>query len=510
MTMRRTITTGLAALVAFVVVSPVAWAQTTDSSQAVPAPLSWKTCKDLAPQWPKDGGTKAECTMVEVPMDHAKPDGRKLDIAVSRLPATDQAHRKGVIVLNPGGPGGRGTDMPQMMAGSRLGALNKEFDLVGFDPRGVGFSGSVSCSAVFSVPGLNQPATKADFQSYTDRRGQAFANCAAADLEFFHNLSTTSIAQDVDDIRQALGERKISFYGISWGSGLGAAYRSMFDQHVDRMTIESVMPAHLDTSEIDAAESAAAEADAHRFAEWMSHYDDVLHFGKTGEQVYLSLLALRDQLNAHPHQVGTGKTAYTLDGSWVLGDMAQTEDQWTYTAGALADLRDGKDPAPRPQPETATGTGAQGSGLNWDEKFPVSLNRLVEQAVACNDATGTRDLDEAWNQYEAIQKRYPVGGAFQAYVGGCVHWPFEGKNPDYRPGTSPLQLVGHRYEAVTPYPLAVEMWRQIGGSLLTVDNDAHASLSTLPCAEKAVHFFETGQPSDDSCPGAPIAEPTRG
>jgi hypothetical protein len=281
----------------------------------------------------------------------------------------------------------------------------------------------------------------------------------------------------------------------------------MFDEHVDRMAIESVMPVHYDTSAFDAAQAAASDAGSHRFAEWISHYDNVLHFGKTGDEVYRALLALRDQLDAHPHMVGSGKDAYSLDGSWVLAGMTALTNRWAYVAGAFADLRDGKDPAPEPRPGKASG--ASGSGSGWDEQYPVGFNRVVEHAVNCNDATGTRDLEQAWREHESIEKRYPVGGGFLFYLGSCVHWPFEGKNPDYRPGASPLQLVGHRYEPVTPYPLAVEMQRQIGGSLLTVEDDLHTSLSTLPCAEKAVHFFETGEPITASCPGAQVKEPSR-
>jgi pimeloyl-ACP methyl ester carboxylesterase len=507
MLIRRTIATGLAALTASVVVSSVAWAQTTGSSGLAAAPPSWTTCKDLAPEWPKSGGTKAECTSVEVPLDHARPVGRKLTIAVSRLPATDQAHRRGVIVLNPGGPGGMATTMPQELADSELGALNKEFDLVGFDPRGVGFTGPAGCRAVYSAPPLDSPPTKENFLAHADGEGQAYADCAAADPEFFRTLSTRSIAQDMDDIRQALGEEKIGFYGMSWGSGLGAAYRTMFDQHVDRMAIESVMPPHLDLSEFDAAQAAAAEADSHRFAEWIGRYDTVLHFGKTGDEVYRSLLALRDRLDAHPHLVGSGEDAHSLAGGWVLGNMIAPETQWADSAEALADVRDGKDPAPEPQPGNAAVTA--GSGLGWDERFPVGFNRFVEHAINCNDATGTRDLEQVWRDHEALRQRYPVGGAFLFYAGSCVHWPFEGKNLGYRPGASPLQLVGHRHEIVTPYVLAQQMQRQIGGSLLTVEDGLHTSLSSLPCAEKAVHFFETGEPITASCPGAPIEEPSR-
>jgi pimeloyl-ACP methyl ester carboxylesterase len=446
--------------------------------------------------------------MVTVPVDYAKPDGRTMEIAVDRIPASDTAHRRGVLVLNPGGPGGTGMAMPELIRASRLGELAKYYDLVGFDPRGTGYSAQVDCQALSGQPEPQPGESEKDQALNVIRwRGDKYAGCAAKDPEFARSLGAVTIARDVDRVREALGEKKISYFGISWGTGLGATYRSLFDEHVDKMAIDSVLPPEMDLDRFDWTESKALDENQHRFAGWMAERDAALHLGATADQVLTTVRALVDELKAHPRTIIQNGKPLTLNEVWAFNQMVATSPGWGPAASALAAVHAGKDPAPPAQAkESATLPAAE--GLGWDEGRPYALNRYVQHAVNCADTTSTRDLDQVWRDFQARQARYPLTTSGEpGYAGSCVDWPYTGKNIDYRPGHSPLQIIGHRYESVTPYQGALEMQQRIGGSVLTVGDDVHGSLAMIPCASKLVTFFETGSPITDSCDGPPIPEP---
>jgi pimeloyl-ACP methyl ester carboxylesterase len=409
-----------------------------------------------------------------------------------------------VLVLNPGGPGGTGMSMPEHIRTSRLGELAKYYDLVGFDPRGTGYSGQVDCQALAGAPEPRPGESPKDQALDQIRwRGTRYAGCAAQDPEFAGSLGAVTIARDVDWIREALGERKINYFGVSWGTALGATYRSLFDEHVDKMAIDSVLPPDLDLDRFDQVETKAHDEDLHRFAGWMAQRDGVLHLGGTADEVVATELAMYRELKAHPRQVVQNGAPVTLDEVWVFNEAGATSPGWGPAASALAAVHAGKVPAPSARPAEPAA-----AGLGWDEKRPYALDRYVQHAVNCADTTSKRDLDQVWDDHTAIQARYPLSAGDQpGYAGSCVDWPYLGKHIDYRPGHSPLQLIAHRYESVTPYQGALEMQRRIGGSVLTVGDDVHGSLAKLPCASKVVRFFETGVPSTDSCDGAPSTEP---
>ncbi|WP_328604277.1 alpha/beta hydrolase [Amycolatopsis sp. NBC_00345] len=469
-------------------------------ADAAASPLTWTPCTQLAASWPKQAGTSAECAMVTVPVDYAQPDGRTMQIAVDRIPASDPAHRRGVLVLNPGGPGGTGVWMPELIRTSKLAELAKYYDLVGFDPRGTGYSAQVDCQALGGQPEQRPGQSEKDYAfEVIHWRATKYAGCEEQDPGLASSLGAVTMARDVDRIREALGEPKISYFGVSWGTALGAAYRSLFDEHVDKMAIDSVLPPEMDLDQFEGQETKALDANAHRFAGWMAQRDAVLHLGATEEQVVATEHAIIDELTAHPRVVDGG----TLNGTWAQNQAGSTSPGWGAAASALAAVHAGKDPAPSAQ----AGKPAADM-LGWEEKRPYTMNRYVQHAVNCADTTSSRDLDQVWRNFEALQARYPLAvGDAPIYAGSCVDWPYTGKNIDYRPGRSPLQIIGHRYESVTPYEGALEMQQRIGGSVLSVGDDVHTSLAQIPCASKLVTFFENGRPITDSCDGAPIPEP---
>jgi pimeloyl-ACP methyl ester carboxylesterase len=203
-----------------------------------------------APEWaacPADLVTTVplECATVPVPLDYDAQDSERIQIMISRLASASPTERRGILLTNPGGPGYGGLSMPSDLAqrGIPSTVLNA-YDVIGMDPRGVGHSSPVSCgftvgqSYVGNLPPYAPDATAVAAHAEVSR---AVADqCAANDPEGrMRHMTTANAARDMDTIRALLGEKKMSFFGVSYGSGLGAAYASLFPERSDRVIIDS-------------------------------------------------------------------------------------------------------------------------------------------------------------------------------------------------------------------------------------------------------------------------------
>ncbi|MBE8519846.1 alpha/beta fold hydrolase [Amycolatopsis sp. H6(2020)] len=436
--------------------------------------LSWQLCATVAKGW-DPGDRRTECALVPVPLDYADPDGPKIDIAVSRIRATGT--RTGAVLLNPGGPGQSGLTMPGSIADSHAGGLGVHHDLVGFDPRGVGYSADLPCPTEFPEPGIPD---KEKARQAAERAAVANRKCVDAHPAFVRNLTTPTIARDLDRIRVALGEDKIGYYGVSWGTALGAQYRSLFDDHVDKMLLDSVMPPDLNVTAMDDGQATAGENTFHDFAAWIARYDAIYRFGTTEPVVAKALLGLRDKY-----------------GATVNGMLANPRREWAGLAKQLAAIRDSGLPAAG-KPTTG--------GLAWDGE-PHAFNHFQQTALLCNESPSPRDFETVWQHRLDRMQRLPVAGAYGLYEQLCVGWPLAARPWSFEKGTSPLQLAGHLSEPVTPIGWAIALRQRIGGALMTIEDDVHGSLSSLPCADAVVAFFDTGRTTSASCAGAPIPAP---
>ncbi|MDX8050512.1 alpha/beta fold hydrolase [Lentzea sp. BCCO 10_0798] len=271
---------------------------TVTPAPAAPSTPHWQPCRQVQEHWDPEDGV-SECTKVTVPLDHSRPHGRKIDLAVSRIKATDPQKRRGVLLMNPGGPGNAGLDMPYAMTRSKLAALGTDHDLIGFDPRATAASGGVECEATPEDGPEPDPKASPEqrFRQDYERNARTNARCTGYDRELLTNLSTRAVADDMDLIRAALGERKISFFGISWGTALGAVYRSHHDHRVDRMLLDSVMPADFTLETMNLGASAAKQANYEVLADWLAQRDETVRLGATSRAVTASIGELAEKLD---------------------------------------------------------------------------------------------------------------------------------------------------------------------------------------------------------------------
>ncbi|MFF7705574.1 alpha/beta fold hydrolase [Streptomyces lydicus] len=452
------------------------------------AAMNWSPCASVVETTPDDA-TAMECATLRVPLDYTKPAGRTIRIEVSRMKATKQAERQGVLLFNPGGPGVSGIDYLPRLAKSQLGTLRTDHDLVSFDPRGTGRSDRVDCSPSGSGHPPAGASEKEQARFYSEHEARENKRCVAQDHAFAAQLTAANIARDMDVIRRVLGERKIDYFGISWGTGLGAVYRSMFDGHVRRMWLDSVMPPHMNLEAMDGAYLRAQETRFSKFATWIARQNSKYHFGPTRTVVSKSLFKLREQLTRNPRATSAGGGAETVvDGSTVTNLMLSTRDQWAWAASNLVIVRDG------------------GAPERTQEPAGPQINHLAYRALVCNDGSGGRDFEVTWRNEQRRQHDYQAAGGDSVFAWQCSRWPLPARPWKLRKGTSLLQLSGHIGEEVTPYSWARATKNVIGGSLMTVDNDLHGTLWTTPCGMSAVQFFRTGAAPKGKCPGHRAAQ----
>ncbi|MFH0518675.1 alpha/beta fold hydrolase [Streptomyces sp. M41] len=197
--------------------------------------LDWQSCGDGGP---------AECADVEVPLDYSRPDGKTIRIAVSRIKASEPSERHGVLLMNPGGPGGEGLTLPAMILKEKIipDSVSRRFDLIGFDPRGVGRSAPVNCGLTDQELSLSGPAYRPEtFENDVSQARAIAEKCQGKNSGVLEHITTRNVARDMDVIRGALGEKKISYLGISYGTYLGAVFTQMFTERADRFVLDSAV-----------------------------------------------------------------------------------------------------------------------------------------------------------------------------------------------------------------------------------------------------------------------------
>ncbi|WP_460658590.1 alpha/beta fold hydrolase, partial [Kribbella italica] len=245
--MRRTLVLALCAAVAAAAVPAVSMTAARDVSAAPrpaasPSPVHWSPCPPDVVQY-----VPLECATLGVPLDYSKPDGRQIEVAITRVKSKNPAQRRGVLLTNPGGPGISGLDFPGLLAALGLPkSVLDTYDLIGMDPRGIGRSTPVSCgfTAEQERRGLfakyaHSSADVVRESAYAQKIANQCATSKTASLLPY--ITTANTARDMDRIREALGEQKISYFGGSYGSYLGAVYTTLFPNQSDRIVIDSVL-----------------------------------------------------------------------------------------------------------------------------------------------------------------------------------------------------------------------------------------------------------------------------
>jgi pimeloyl-ACP methyl ester carboxylesterase len=451
---------------------------------------------------------RTDCGTVQVPLDYNRPHGQKITVAISRLRASDQKHKLGSIAVNPGGPGGSGYLMPHelTLTSPQFAELSHRYDLIGFDPRGVGYSTRAACASpddgivppeIPAGPLSGATAKKIyDFQVAQNRA------CWESNSAFLRQLTTANVARDLERVRAALGLKRISYFGVSWGTLLGEVFRSFYPQSVDRMWLDSVVGPtanRLDSRFHDV--TAAEERKVPRWAAWAAERDGTYHLGGTVEEVVALVKQLKAQLDEEP--IVFSDLDQEFDGNLAAFLAVAPSPVWADATAALAALATAKtgDPVPDalkpiigPDPREPTKPPAD---------LPEQFNDVAGTAILCNDDTSPHDFRTFWKTYQSWQQEFPITAGLGIITQRCAGWPIPANEPfRLHRSNGSLQLSGHRWESPTPYEWIAQVQAKIGGTVFTVEDDIHGSVARVPeCTEHLEAYFLTGRPDSGGCTG---------
>ncbi|RII17711.1 Tripeptidyl aminopeptidase precursor [Streptomyces sp. YIM 130001] len=410
-----------------------------------------------------------ECGTVRVPLDYAKPDGRQIELTVSRGRATgDPSDRQGALVYNPGGPGGSGMYFPALADSPEWKRVAAAYDLVGYAPRGVGRSAPLSCQDPGEFAKAPTTAPTHPDKAYKQQRvarAKAYAQgCARNAGDALRHYTTLDNARDLDVLRAALGERRLTFMGASYGTYFGAVYATLFPDHVRRMVFDSAVDP--DPQQVwyrnNLDQSVAFERRWADFRAWIARHHTTYALGRTPAQVQRSYDKARDELAREPAggKVGPGElqAAFLRAGYY--------DDYWPGRANALAEYLRGRpqelvDIAARPEASAAADENSQ----------------AVYTAVECNDASWPTRF-ETWDRDSTLLSGIaPFATWDNAWMNlPCAFWPAPRQRPvDVRVPEGklpPTLILSAERDAATPHRGAVELHRRLSGSTLVTERDA--------------------------------------
>ncbi|MFG1805947.1 alpha/beta hydrolase [Streptomyces sp. NPDC049040] len=443
--------------------------------------VDWAGCPGV------HGPRSMECGTLTVPRDYADPKAGDLDVAVSRIPATGPGPRLGSLVVNFGGPGIPGiTELGERTAAGELSRLNRRYDLIGFDPRGVGRSSPVDCGDLSGV-------TATDLAGQARQVAQACRKHSGALLPW---VGTPNAARDLDVVRSALGDDRLAYLGFSYGGRLGSVYAHEFPQHIGRMVLDGVPDPTLDDTETALAQAAAFQHALDDFAaDCVARGCPVP--GRTAAQVVAGMKTAAHSLGEGGLATVTGQ----LDRAGYLQGVQNalySKDDWPYLREALSALRDGDgEPMMQLAYPGQLGQLAQPARLPaLDSTWSTPDNyEMAKLAIDCRDTperhtpAGVHALDPRFTAASAV-----FGTSIEATLLACTGWPpGDGASRRVAAPTAPQALlVSTTADPATPYPGAAHMAAALGNGsrVLTYRGEGHgAYFAHDPCVTGAVEAY---------------------
>lgn len=453
------------------------------------------------PQW-RGCGDGFECTTIQVPLDYSKPDGRRLNIATIRLPAEDPDDRIGSLLLNPGGPGGSGVQYARAARDVVSKAVRQRFDIIGFDPRGVGESDPIRCWSAKDLDEFYSADTSPDNQvelAALNALGKRFAaSCAQRARELLPRIGTADAARDMDVLRAALGDEGLTYLGKSYGTYLGAFYAEQFPHRVRALVLDGAVDPRLSPLELNLEQGKGFETALRAFVADCIQRPDCPLRARTVD-------AGLDQITQLLRQADQAPLANSLDDGRQASEalIALGIASALYNKQTWPDLRLGLQHA------------QQGDGALLLKLGDILVERREDgdysnqteayTAVNCVDKPHPR----SFAAYErAARRASDVAPRFGSFVmwGSlpCAYWP---SRPTQQPkalraaGSNPIVVVGTTRDPATPYKWAKSLAEQLdNGRLLTMDGDGHTAYFTgNSCIDEAVdrYFIDAEPPEAD-------------
>ncbi|WP_326592727.1 alpha/beta hydrolase [Streptomyces sp. NBC_01294] len=454
--------------------------------------LRWRPCTQ-----PAQAGF--ECAVAKVPLDHAAPSGRTIDLALIRHAAADRGRRAGSLFFNPGGPGGPGTVGLPELYGKFPQELKDRFDIVSWDPRGVGESTAVRCfdtageAAAWHEGVPPFPVGPQEQRAYVAAYADLAQRCERRDPQLLRHISTADTARDLDLLRRAVGEERLRYWGISYGTLLGATYANLFPDRVGRLVVDGNVDPRAWVNR-----GAGGEPGLNTFLRLGSH------LGSAATLAQFLDLCGRAPVSGCPFSAGSpaatrakydallARLAKEPVGTWtyaravgeVRGGLYSVHPGWSGTADTLQSLWQGRAPDESPAP----------SGSARYPGFEQSL------AVMCAESPNPASPGHYAGLEDLAVRQAGALGRWWAWANEpCAAWPARAADPYAGPWNRtpahPVLVVNAVYDPSTPYRAGQAMAAELAGArLLTLDGHGHTALDNpSTCVKRhVVRYVLTG------------------
>ncbi|MHC3473324.1 alpha/beta hydrolase [Streptomyces sp. 7R007] len=459
----------------------------TASAAGAPSPLRWTTCAGTGLD------PRQQCATLRVPLDYARPDGPTIGLAISRIPAEHPAERRGALLMIPGGPGGSGLDDPSQKGQKLPATVRNRYDLIGIAPRGNAPSTPVDCGwdhADLAATTLRPwPAADGSVDGNMAAARRMSDACARNGGELVRHISTRNNARDIDRVRAALGEHRLSLWGDSYGTYVGAAYSTMFPRRTDRVVLDSNLtpdPVLAERAFLAGFETGVEDVFP-EFARWASAPGNPHRLARTAAEVRPLFLRLAARLDRAPIP-WPGANPKELNGNvlrqTMLNDFYDPDD-WPDLAKLVLAAREGTvPPAPSDPPDDL-----------------LRNVYSVTAATLCNDVAWPRAASAYREAVAASRRAHPLTAGMPRNAMLCAAWPYRPQEAPVRitdRGPSNILLVQNERDMATPLGGALKMRAALGRRAVMVVNDATGHDAYLAngtrCGDETVsRFLATGE-----------------
>lgn len=440
------------------------------------SPVQWSPCEAGPSEQPRQLAG-AECGMLSVPVDWDNtdsPEGGVAQIAMIRFKATGD--KIGSLVINPGGPGESGVEAAASMAGTLPDVVRQRFDLVGFDPRGV----ANSSPALWCNSDADNDRLRADNVVEYTPEGVAHIEAETKEFvqrcvdkmgkDFLANIGTASVVRDLDAIRVALGDDKLTYLGYSYGTRIGASYAEAYPEHVRAMILDGAIDPNADPIEADIRQAAAFQQAFDDYAADCAK-DPTCPLGTDPAKAVDVYRSMIDPLVENPAQTNDPRGLSYNDA--IVGTILPlySPNLWRHLTQALTELKDGDG-------DTMLTLADLYMGRDADGRYNNSTDARV--AINCVDKPAITDRAALVEQDRRIREAAPFMnyGEFTGYapMSTCAFWPVPPTSSPHEikiEGLPPVLVVSTTNDPATPYEAGVDLARQLGGTLVTFEGTQH-------------------------------------
>lgn len=458
------------------------------SGAAAAGGITWRPCDDVArtisAQLPSN--VSYACGTLKVAADWADPhNGKTFDIALMRARAAGQTNRIGSLVVNPGGPGASGIDLAVYLSAGLPVAITRRFDIVGFDPRGIGHSTQVKCISDANLDASfgadPDPASAQAFAGAVALSRRIAQGCAQKYGETLRLFSTEQTARDMDAIRAAVGDANLNYLGYSYGTLLGATYAQLYPRKLRAAVLDGAVDPQLSSIQSSEGQAKGFELAFNDFTSWCTQHQDTCPIAQDPRAAVTAALT---QARTRPV---TGPDGRKATAGWVLTGVIYSlysRDTWPQLGSAIANLSQGD---AKQIFELADAYADRDANGHYTNMFDAN------SAINCADDGHSATVEQARALQSRWRAKYPLFGAPLA-VGllTCAVWP--GKRDPYptgkATGSPPILVVGTTGDPATPYAQTAKLAAMLGtGRVLTWQGEGHTAYPQTRCIVSAVDGY---------------------